>query len=498
MEIFLSARFLIHTPTLLTILLLTNISLPSYVLHSAGARVLQVLRLGAPVTSLSFSPTQDLLATSHVEHAGVYLWANQLVFGSGADVVPSDKPINARLPTLRSGFHRSSSNGGDGLGEEDVSTPFNVKAMLLHSSGSAGTRRLLTDELTISGEKEEEEEDGGGGSGPAAPSLSDFSEGDDASEMTNADDSRNNSEDLKEEEEESDLCANACYSKRDEAGAPIPLEPEMVTLSMLPRTQWLSLVHLDVIKARNKPLEAPKKPAAAPFFLPTLTGANAGRDPVFDTVGGAAGGITNDNAVDAKMIAAAAGAWGNEANDSDDDDDDDTAALSGGTASGEQQQQVVIRSRVLSGREGMPALQAKSNIVSLLRGCSDAGDWTSLVAYLRQLPPSSVDLELRSMQILADEEEEEEGQSSLEEEERDLELLFRFLEAEAASNSNFEFVQALLRAVLLVHGDAIMKRPAVKEAAERLYARLEATWTRVSDTLHHVRCMVGLLGSLQT
>lgn len=44
----------------------------------AGARVLQVMRMGAPVTSLSLGPAQDLLATSHVGKRGVYLWANQV------------------------------------------------------------------------------------------------------------------------------------------------------------------------------------------------------------------------------------------------------------------------------------------------------------------------------------------------------------------------------------------------------------------------------------
>lgn len=43
----------------------------------AGARVLQVMRLGAPVTSLSLGPAQDLLATAHVGKRGIYLWANQ-------------------------------------------------------------------------------------------------------------------------------------------------------------------------------------------------------------------------------------------------------------------------------------------------------------------------------------------------------------------------------------------------------------------------------------
>jgi U3 small nucleolar RNA-associated protein 21 len=46
--------------------------------------------------------------------------------------------------------------------------------------------------------------------------------------------------------------------------------PELVTLSLLPKSQWQSLVKLDIIKMRNKPIEPPKKPEKAPFFLPTL------------------------------------------------------------------------------------------------------------------------------------------------------------------------------------------------------------------------------------
>ncbi|KAF3783674.1 WD repeat-containing protein 36 [Nymphaea thermarum] len=46
--------------------------------------------------------------------------------------------------------------------------------------------------------------------------------------------------------------------------------PDLITLSLLPKSQWQSLVHLDIIKVRNKPVEPPKKPEKAPFFLPTI------------------------------------------------------------------------------------------------------------------------------------------------------------------------------------------------------------------------------------
>ncbi|KXZ46113.1 hypothetical protein GPECTOR_47g391 [Gonium pectorale] len=81
----------------------------------------------------------------------------------------------------------------------------------------------------------------------------------------------------------------AAYSLRDPvSGAPLPLAPELVTLSLLPRSHWDSLAHIELIKARNKPLQPPKKPEAAPFFLPSLPG--LAPNPVFDVAAGAGAG----------------------------------------------------------------------------------------------------------------------------------------------------------------------------------------------------------------
>ena len=51
-----------------------------------------------------------------------------------------------------------------------------------------------------------------------------------------------------------------------------PLSEGLVTLSSLPKSQWSNLQNLDIIKLRNKPVEPPKQPKQAPFFLPTLPG----------------------------------------------------------------------------------------------------------------------------------------------------------------------------------------------------------------------------------
>ena len=48
------------------------------------------------------------------------------------------------------------------------------------------------------------------------------------------------------------------------------LSSDLQTLSVVPKTRWQTLLHLDVIKQRNKPIEPPKQPEKAPFFLPSL------------------------------------------------------------------------------------------------------------------------------------------------------------------------------------------------------------------------------------
>ncbi|KAL2761170.1 hypothetical protein ACRALDRAFT_1059169 [Sodiomyces alcalophilus JCM 7366] len=51
------------------------------------------------------------------------------------------------------------------------------------------------------------------------------------------------------------------------------LSADMMTLSLVPRTQWQTLLHLDHIKERNKPTQGPITAVEAPFFLQSMQGA---------------------------------------------------------------------------------------------------------------------------------------------------------------------------------------------------------------------------------
>ncbi|KAJ9111344.1 hypothetical protein QFC19_001112 [Naganishia cerealis] len=63
---------------------------------------------------------------------------------------------------------------------------------------------------------------------------------------------------------------------------PDQIAEEMMTLSLVPRSKWQTLLNLDTIRLRNKPKDAPKAPEQAPFFLPTVTNLDDGLGTRFD------------------------------------------------------------------------------------------------------------------------------------------------------------------------------------------------------------------------
>ncbi|KAI5899586.1 Utp21-domain-containing protein [Schizophyllum commune H4-8] len=77
---------------------------------------------------------------------------------------------------------------------------------------------------------------------------------------------------------------------------PPQLSGDLVTLTLLPRARWMTLLNLDVIQLRNKPKEPPKAPEKAPFFLPTVPGVN----PTFDLTAAAANTSTGEDSEAAK------------------------------------------------------------------------------------------------------------------------------------------------------------------------------------------------------
>ncbi|KAL4707333.1 hypothetical protein ACJJTC_019871 [Scirpophaga incertulas] len=60
--------------------------------------------------------------------------------------------------------------------------------------------------------------------------------------------------------------------------SPEQIGKDLITLSNLPTSRWLNLLHLDIVKQRNKPKTPFTLPKSAPFFIPTLKSLNVSFD----------------------------------------------------------------------------------------------------------------------------------------------------------------------------------------------------------------------------
>ncbi|KAF5389950.1 hypothetical protein D9757_003621 [Collybiopsis confluens] len=144
-------------------------------------RLIDAFRTSSVATSVSFSPTNDFLATSHIDSVGVFLWANRAQYTDVAfQTVVEDEIANVELPSMQ------------GVAEDEALDSLNP------------------------------------------------------------------------------LEGNA--AQPDVFSTPPRLDGDLITLTLLPRTKWQTLLNLEVIQQRNKPKEPPKAPEKAPFFLPTLPG----------------------------------------------------------------------------------------------------------------------------------------------------------------------------------------------------------------------------------
>ncbi|KAG7092662.1 hypothetical protein E1B28_008998 [Marasmius oreades] len=149
-----------------------------------SGRLVDAFKTSSVASSVSFSPTSDFLATSHVDSVGVYLWANRAQFAEvSLQGISEEEVANVQLPSMQ------------GVGEEDQ----DLDAL---------------QPLTVG--------------------------------VTN--------------------------STGDVFSTPPRLDGDLITLTLLPRSKWQTLLNIEVIQQRNKPKEPPKGPEQAPFFLPTLPG----------------------------------------------------------------------------------------------------------------------------------------------------------------------------------------------------------------------------------
>lgn len=411
------------------------------------------MELGPPVTSLSLAPSGDVLATAHVGLCGIYMWSNQQLFGAGDETQPSKKVAKVPLPTAVADLDQA------GLYAPQGRTSAAPDA-LRHTRGpdsEANSDSEGSEADTVAWEDAEVEEE----------------------------EAASSSEDSSSSESEDEFVAAAEPSLEETLLGPAPVAPEMVTLSLLPRAQWQSLLHWEAIRARSKPLQPPKKPEAAPFFLPTVAGAAAGRKPVWaDAQEEEARGEEEES----RVRKAAVAAWGG-----------------GGEEDGEAEKPKSKRGKKRKAAQpakddlpppAAPPLFPSDSLAALLLACRRSGDWTPALSRMRSLAPAGLDAGLLSLTGSAGGSEADYAA---------LAALLAFLEAQLRARTNYDWTNAVLGASLRLHAEELGRAGSeegelardVVDGLAGVEAALEGGWETLDVALSSARCAVGLLAGIQ-
>ncbi|KAG9948375.1 U3 small nucleolar RNA-associated protein, partial [Aureobasidium melanogenum] len=213
------------------------------------------------------------------------------------------------------------------------------------------------------------------------------------------------------------------------------LSSDLVSLSLVPRSRWQNLLHLDIIRQRNMPTAAPKKPEKAPFFLPSLQERQA--NPA----------IANTNTTQ------------------------DLAAI-------EQE-----RSRIMK----MDRQNTISKFTSLLRDASDTGDFASFIAHLKSLNPAAADIEIRSLSSPITSFDPDSDACN------ELVAFVRALSYLCTSKRDFELGQAWMAVFLKVHSDVVIEDSELRDSVKEWRDRVVEEKERVEILAQYCGGMVGFL-----
>ncbi|ERN12564.1 hypothetical protein AMTR_s00025p00209980 [Amborella trichopoda] len=222
--------------------------------------------------------------------------------------------------------------------------------------------------------------------------------------------------------------------------------PDLVTLSLLPKAQWQSLINLDLIKIRNKPIEPPKKPEKAPFFLPSLPS------------------LSGDVSFKPSSI--------------------DNSTSEKGTEN----------DKGLSRPYSKWEHESSTLFVQLLHSCSETKTFHEFRDYIKNLSPSTLDMEIRMLQIIDDEDIQEPEQRP---ELLSIGLLLDYFILEVSHGSNFEFIQAVIRVFLKIHGETVRRHAMLQKKAQKLLEIQASVWQKIDTMFQSTRCMVTFLSNSQ-
>jgi len=243
-------------------------------------------------------------------------------------------------------------------------------------------------------------------------------------------------EDAEEEAEEEQNGGSAVPEVSTE-----PLEPELLTLSNVPPAKVLATLHLDLVKERNKAIEAPKPLPSAPFFLPT---AHEGVTPRF------------------------------------------SAPL--GEEEGAEEKETTNASRP-SFLETLQAEKEKGGAQGIsmpFQAFLRKGLFDKALSFLKEQTPSGVHLAIEELGPMASGDE------------RELKAALEFFIYHLGRTHFADEVQAYLSLFLQAHGDEITASEELKALSARLGQVQEKLWASLSTQTQKSRCFLGMLTQTQS
>ncbi|KAF2724501.1 Utp21-domain-containing protein [Polychaeton citri CBS 116435] len=213
------------------------------------------------------------------------------------------------------------------------------------------------------------------------------------------------------------------------------LSADLLKLSMVPKSRWQNLIHLDLIRQRNKPTEVPKKPEKAPFFLPSLNSQRSGHD-----------------ALDPSSVT----------------DSTDVTSL----AEAEKERSRILKRQLQDNANGT----ITNSFTSLLRAASTTTKFSPFISHFSTLSPAAADIEIRSLKP----------------DNNGVNELIAFVHASTwliGQRTEFELAQAWMNVFLRLHGDAVMED-------EDLRAAIETWRDRMVDERQRVESIAGYCGGV--
>ena len=240
-----------------------------------------------------------------------------------------------------------------------------------------------------------------------------------------------------DEEPEVDQSLDALPSSIDQ------LSDDMVTLSLVPRSRWQTLLHLDTIAQRNKPIEPPKALEKAPFFLFS----RQGLDKTLTT----------------------------------------TTATTQDDAPQQQPKQITPyeRSRISK----LDRKAAQSEFTTFLHSCTASHDFHPFLEHLKTLPPAAADVQIRSLSPLA----------SFSTSPTNINELVAFVSAltfRLRQKRDYELVQAWMAVFLRVHGEMAPKDDGELIEALRVWKTvMQGEGKRLDELVGYCAGVLGFLRS---